>query len=210
MEKKEKTRETILSKAREIFLKKGLFDVIMDDIAEEAGLTRRTLYRYFATKEDLAFETTIGLIDEWNSYQKEVASGLQGSGLDRLETFLGKLIEYMSDRLDVMRYLGEFDFYFKGEKESVASEEERERFEGVILESDDLLREMLERGIGDKSIRDQIDIPLTIATISNVLWSFAQRVAARDSRIIRETGYRGVELIAHQVSLYIDALKENR
>lgn len=116
----------------------------------------------------------------------------------------------MSDRLDVMRYLGEFDFYFKGEKESVASEEERERFEGVILESDDLLREMLERGIGDKSIRDQIDISLTIATISNVLWSFAQRVAARDSRIIRETGYRGVELIAHQVSLYIDALKENR
>jgi AcrR family transcriptional regulator len=39
--------------ARDLFLAKGYDETTIDDIAAAAGMSRRTLFRYFASKEDL-------------------------------------------------------------------------------------------------------------------------------------------------------------
>lgn len=43
----------IMNAAEEIFSKKGFSDARMDDIAEETGLSKGTLYLYFKSKDDL-------------------------------------------------------------------------------------------------------------------------------------------------------------
>ncbi|MGL1894487.1 MAG: TetR/AcrR family transcriptional regulator [Spirochaetaceae bacterium] len=207
MDKRKEKEILIMEKARELFLDKGLFNVVMDDIANQVGLTRRTLYRYFDTKESLAYETTIFLLNDWNVYHKEVFDKLTGSGLIQFESFLFQLIDYMSNKTNVMKYLGEFDFYFKDEKINKPSTDSMERFNNIILESDELLTQLLVKGIKDKTIKEDIDIKLMVSTISNVLWSFGQRIAIRNEMILSETGISGIELIKNQVSIYILALK---
>lgn len=54
-------REKILHKAGEMFLKLGFKSVTMDDIAAELGVSKKTIYKYFANKLALVEETTIGL-----------------------------------------------------------------------------------------------------------------------------------------------------
>lgn len=208
MGKREEKKELIIEKAREIFLDKGLFNTVMDDIAGEVGLTRRTLYRYFETKEDLAYETTIQLLNEWNAFHREVFKQLSGSGIRQFEHFLTKLIDYMDERIKVMKYLGEFDFYFKDEKVAKPSSESMLKFDSIILESDGLLTQLIERGINDGSIKKDIDVKLMVTTISNVLWSFGQRIAIRGEIIEEESGIRGIDLIKKQVDIYMMALKE--
>ncbi|MDR2651987.1 MAG: TetR/AcrR family transcriptional regulator [Prevotellaceae bacterium] len=45
--------DKIINIARELFLQRGIRSVTMDEIASEAGISKRTLYETFANKEDL-------------------------------------------------------------------------------------------------------------------------------------------------------------
>ena len=89
---KENTRNKIIQNAMAVFLNKGLFETVMDDIAEASDLTRRTLYRYFKTKEDLAYEVVILILEEWNQFQMDVYENVEGNGIGKLEQFLKALV----------------------------------------------------------------------------------------------------------------------
>ncbi|ANP51030.1 AcrR family transcriptional regulator [Streptomyces griseochromogenes] len=54
--KKERTRETIAETAIRLFLDKGFDRVSITEIAEAAEVSRRTLFTYFPTKEDLVLQ----------------------------------------------------------------------------------------------------------------------------------------------------------
>ena len=50
------TRQTILDAAYRLFRRKGFVRASMDEIAASAGLTKRTLYYHFASKDTLLAE----------------------------------------------------------------------------------------------------------------------------------------------------------
>ena len=52
----EQTRAEIADVAVALFLQRGFADTTMDDVAEAAGVSRRTAYRHFPSKDDLVFE----------------------------------------------------------------------------------------------------------------------------------------------------------
>jgi len=106
-------KQQIIDNAREVFLQKGLFSTVMEDIADASSITRRTLYRYFETKEDIAFEVTKKVMDEMNAYAGELIQTITGTGLEKIERLLYGLIDYMDAQIETVKYLGEFDFYFK-------------------------------------------------------------------------------------------------
>lgn len=49
----EERKDQIMNAAEEVFSKKGFSDARMDDIAEETGLSKGTLYLYYKSKEEL-------------------------------------------------------------------------------------------------------------------------------------------------------------
>jgi AcrR family transcriptional regulator len=58
----EKARLAILEAAAELLLARGLSDVSMDAVAERAGVSKATIYRWWPTKETLALDA---LYSEW-------------------------------------------------------------------------------------------------------------------------------------------------
>lgn len=51
--------ETILNKASELFLNQGFKSVTMDDIATELGISKKTIYQYYASKLELIEKTML-------------------------------------------------------------------------------------------------------------------------------------------------------
>ena len=56
-------KERILEKADELFNRYGLRSVSMDDIAAQAGMSKKTLYQYYADKEELVSEVFTGIME---------------------------------------------------------------------------------------------------------------------------------------------------
>jgi AcrR family transcriptional regulator len=64
---RERAREEVARVAVRLFDRRGFDAVSVDEIAQRAGVSRRTLFRYFASKEDLVFhghERVVGRLRE--------------------------------------------------------------------------------------------------------------------------------------------------
>jgi len=62
--KRMEPKERILLKAEELFMQFGIRSVSMDDIANNLGMSKKTLYQYFADKDELVEGVVDGHINE--------------------------------------------------------------------------------------------------------------------------------------------------
>lgn len=207
---REDTRKQILDRARQVFLEYGLFDSSMEDIASLSGIARRTVYRYFDSKEDIAFEVACEILNDLNRYQERIFKSLRGRGIEKFRVFLDKFVRYLGAHVDIMKFMGEFDFYFKDGSSFVPKENTKARYDILIHESNGMLAEILEAGIGDGSMKDAIDIDLSVFTISNILWGFGQRLAARKEQLKAEYRINPMKLVYYQIELYALALSREK
>ena len=56
-------KERILTKAHELFNRYGIRSVSMDDIAAQLGMSKKTLYQYYADKEELVSGVFLSMIE---------------------------------------------------------------------------------------------------------------------------------------------------
>ncbi|OSC36587.1 TetR/AcrR family transcriptional regulator [Mycobacterium decipiens] len=71
-------RERILSAAYELFARRGIRGVGTDEVIERAGVAKATLYRHFATKNDLVLAVLQRREDLWTFGLIEAQSRLRG------------------------------------------------------------------------------------------------------------------------------------
>jgi len=67
----QQTRAAIADAAVELFSTRGFTETTMDDVAEAAGVSRRTAYRHFPSKDDLVFEQPRRWLEHFNDHIAE-------------------------------------------------------------------------------------------------------------------------------------------
>ena len=206
MGKRDKTKQSIIEAASAVLLEQGLAETSMEMVAEKTGIHRRTVYRYFPLREDMLFEVVISMLERMNIFQQELKQSLNGSGLERFSSFLFGLIEYMEKNREMVRFMGEFDFYFNEKHQYSPSAELASRFAGIAHVTEDIIGELIHDGIGDGSIILPEQPEVFIPTLTTVLWGTAQRVALRGQMIKDEFGLSGTDMVRCQIRLYIEAV----
>ena len=94
-----KAQKAILATAIEVLLEKGLRAMSMDDVAKRAGVSKATIYRWWASKELLALDA---LATEWEAPtpSTELDTGsLRGDLLARLHPWLRQLNQKPYERI---------------------------------------------------------------------------------------------------------------
>ena len=73
---KAQKKEAFVEAAKRLFIQRGFEKTSIDDVAKEAGLTKRTLYQYFTSKEDLFYATACsGVKQITDAYEKAFKEG---------------------------------------------------------------------------------------------------------------------------------------
>jgi AcrR family transcriptional regulator len=85
-EKKAQTRQRLLEAARAVFARRGFAASSLDEVADEAGLTKGAVYSNFANKEDLVLAV---LEDSFNRRMDEVISQVDLDGTLEEQAHLG-------------------------------------------------------------------------------------------------------------------------
>ena len=101
--------EQIIEVARELFHKFGFKKVSMDEIAREAGVTKKTIYRYFDSKEALLEY----FIQEELQNMKAIVEEVESKNLDFFDTVneaTCKLLKYsnVNDFLNIISKVAEW------------------------------------------------------------------------------------------------------
>src|SRR3954467_5284413 len=78
-------RNRILTEARGLFFRYGFSRVTMDEAAETLGMSKKTLYRHFPSKEELLEAATAAHIEECNGELKAICGRKDLSPLERLK-----------------------------------------------------------------------------------------------------------------------------
>lgn len=81
-------RERILRAACELFYQRGIRAVGVDAIAEAAGTNKMTLYRHFASKDELVAEYLRRLLSERDAFWQKLTEEHRGDPLGQLQAWL--------------------------------------------------------------------------------------------------------------------------
>jgi AcrR family transcriptional regulator len=82
----------LLEKGQELFWKYGYSGVTMDQIANEAGISKMTIYKYFPSKEDLFIEILENSIEFHTDRIKEIIS-IKYHTIEKIETLFNYSID---------------------------------------------------------------------------------------------------------------------
>ena len=142
--------EQILNAAKKLFTNYGFKKVSMDEIASEAGVTKKTVYTYFSSKEELLKYC----IKEELQNMKKIIENVESKKLDFMETVhqvIYNLLKYKKN----CKFL---KMLFK-ESEILKNEQLKENLKIVDKEIQNYIRKQLELAIQNDKIEVQnIDI----------------------------------------------------
>ncbi|MDR3597319.1 TetR/AcrR family transcriptional regulator [Clostridium sp.] len=153
--RKNMNKSEIIDAAEKLFFSKGYSNSTMDEIAKEAGFTKRTLYSYFTSKEEM-YEKIVerGYIILNKLFLEVLNKKKNSSEIFKIRALGYSFLEFEAENR------GYFKAIFESEYSYVGSEE----LEQTIIE---LLQNCIREGIRKGEIIDTVDE----ASISLILWS---------------------------------------
>jgi AcrR family transcriptional regulator len=184
-------RANILDAAERCFVRNGLEHTTVADIAEQAGVTRVTLYRYFRDRDTIAFEIAVRMLERVIT-ANSADSAWDGDGeallLGRVKDLAHAMIRNFDSLRDAYRYLGMFDHLYA---ERYPTEELAAWYKGQV---EGLRTSGVPEGVGIGDIPYGDHVLMTM----NTVMSFLQRMAARGELMAAEQGLA----VQDQLSLF--------
>ena len=155
----EDVKQRIMGEARSLFFRYGFSKVTMDEAAESLGMSKKTLYRYFPSKEDLLEEVTRAHMDECDAQLKGICHREGISPLEKLRltmAYIAGIFSQMSEPLmhDLRRNAAE-----------IWKRVEEHRQKNIESDFGSLIKEGRQKGM----FRKDVDERLFILIYSNVV-----------------------------------------
>lgn len=170
-EREQQERENyIVSKSIQLFCEYGFENVSMDQIAKESEFTKRTVYRYFQSKEDLYFAAALqGHQILLKNLQD--AQGKGNTGFEKIRYSFYAYYDFCKESPSLAQLVNKRQ-YFKLKKVDETSTF-YQKFNKVNQLIFDEMRKLFEMGEADGSIRNDEDIDyLTYTTIYSAVSYF--------------------------------------
>lgn len=176
------TRQKILRAAEKRFIDEGIASTQMKEIAEAVGINRRTLYRYFPTKDELAFEIEMIVMNQIQEYLALEPEGLENkTGYEKVEKYFDNVD--FNDIKELMKFTAEFDRYFQDDYPTPQLEE---TFVRTLEPANDQLFQFIDQGRNDGTIRDDITTEDLFHYISQNFFALFQRLILREKHLKNE------------------------
>lgn len=175
-------REDIIHAAEVLIFEKGYDRVTMDEIAKQAEYTKRTLYAYFQSKEQLLHAIIYRAYTQLNSMiNKELSDNGQLNGLAKLKKLGGVFIQF----INLYPKYFEIIAFYNGSKSDLPLEDEfRAASDGEGEQAFRYLTRIIQEGIEDQSIRSDIDVEKTAFVLYGNIIGIANLVLNKESYLL--------------------------
>lgn len=204
-ERERLTRESeILQAAEKLFISKGFENTTMDEIAKISEFTKRTVYQYFASKENLFFAVILSGVKRMFSYiEEEVHTGK--NGFERITGIRRAFLRFMKDSPDVYRLMN-YTQHIKSDPSDIPNYQELAQYNNRLFT---LFSQLVEEGMRDGSISADLDKPLGIFAMYFLTTGFMYRISEAGEAYAHMHQINTEELIETAFGM-LDRLLENQ
>jgi AcrR family transcriptional regulator len=171
---KKRDRE-VLDAAARVFYERGYADASVQDVADELGILKGSLYHYIKTKEDLLFRLLQETHDDIYKVLEEVSAVEDLEPLARLELYVRRQIEYNIDNLlRVSVYYHDLERLSPERRKSIYAR--RRDHEKWVT---NLIVEAQQSGEADPSLDAKV---LSRCIFATIIWTYRWYRPGRDNR----------------------------
>ena len=173
--------QRIIEKAAELFPRQGFSKVTMDELCDELGISKKTLYRYFISKDALA-----DAVFKWNiSSVKNNLLAIMSEHVDYLER-LYKLCEFISQFLSRMNKTAQQDLI--RHRPDLWKRLELYRKQEIFP----LFKNMLDEGIKLGVVRNDIQKDLVMLVLASAVEGILTPEVLTTQSFSTEDAFRGI------------------
>lgn len=197
-------QQLILTAARQVFVEKGIESTSMDDIAVAAKYTRRTLYAYFKSRDDVCLALFVDdQTERWQRQKEAVAH--ESTGLSKLLVWAEVLYEFSKERPHTLSLQLYWDLH--GIKRDTISNDIFAAFEEINNQLADGLREIFRLGVGDRTMRPDLEIDMTISQFLYAYRAVLNRALSSDYSFAR---FDPDQYVASFVELFTRGIRHDK
>ena len=207
MAHRESQRKVILDAAEDLFIQKGIDAATIGQIATAGGVTRATIYQYFANKQEIAWALFENVIAGWHEdAERDVLSAIT-SGADRIEKFLHSALNFAIHDPRQAGFLAQFNVLYARER---FSRRMVEVFQHEFGPRGNFIITILQEGVADGSLRPGLDPALTHSAILNFAAAIQLRVGLLGTLVEVEYGMSNDNIFREMVRIFVDGLRAER
>ncbi len=201
-ENKMKKRDLIVTTAEKLFLQKNYETTSMEDVSKESGFTKRTIYRYFISKEDLFFAVAVEGTKKFISYAEE-AMKEGGNAVEKIRLSNKAYCQFYFDNPGMFRLMNY-------QPDNILNcEASPSRRELAVLKDIAIKKyaDIVEEGKSDGSIASKLDTKKSVYFSLFTSMGLLNLVSNMDKKFFWEgQGFDEIEFLDFSMDLLADAL----
>lgn len=202
--KSENTRNRILNVAKDYFLERGYKDAHIAEIASLSYLDRRTIYRYFPSKESLLINIVNTLFEDFIKVALDQEFKEELNGLGKISFLLNEYFQYIKQKPELAILLGMIDINITPSQEIM---DDFMKLSGYGHKLDYFLEQLILEGQDDGSIMNRKDAKTLSITINNSLLALVTRTAIYSPMLRSNPKAFNWKLVVNQGDLLLTALR---
>ncbi len=194
----DKRQKMILKKSMKLFAQYGYADVTYQKIADQCGIARTTLYKYFQNKRDI-FDATVREVTVVLEHRYfEIMNTEELSYEECLRQMMYSIIDKVFEQKVILGVILDYLITLKRSGDEVSRKVRRHTIKVRLL-----FREILRCGIKRDEFKD-----LNIRVVNDALYSICEAVIFKVTVV--EFGYVTKEKCYDVVDLFIEGIKKNK
>ena len=204
--KRERDDKYIADTSLDLFFKKGISSVTIEDIATKSGYGEATIYRHFGSKTNIVIKCAINVWDTlFNKYY--VPSSDFVSGIEGVHFFFKMFDEVYDSNLEAARFIAEFDNYIMMNK---ISPNKLKEYDEVLLKVKGVFDKEFERGLKDETIRKDINRDVFYFAVNHSLFMLVEKLTmlpiVKSDKLVNDK--EQIDLIIDMAINYLKDLKK--
>ncbi len=199
---KAKKETAFINAAERLFKQKGFEGTSIDEVVKEAGLTKRTLYQYFLSKEDLYFAVALkGAKKLFLASEEAIAAG--GSALEKIHLANMAHLHFYLDDIGMFKIL---NYKPANQQNCDASPHFQQiaRYDGMRMA---LLMNLVDIGKVDGSIKTDVDMKKAIFFAFFSAFSLLYTISSTDKSVWTMLELDEAEYLNFSFDLIINAIR---
>ncbi|WP_121614312.1 TetR/AcrR family transcriptional regulator [Mesobacillus foraminis] len=195
-------KDDIFDVTMKLILERGINGVTIVDITKKVGISRVTFYKHYNSIHEIAFDIQFKIMsDIVDHLEAETAKGENGA--EQLLNFCHYFIDLFKTNIGNMRFIAIFDHTYGT---AFPSPELQEKYRELILNFRKPIKEIVQTGIQDGSLREDPNPDLLALTIVHSLWGLIQRLATRKNLFVENSLEEDISVLDNFVSLLMRSL----